>query len=151
MLPITFFFFLGCSTGDKECLMRRGRLFSSFQVAELEKTFLEMNYVSSVETEELAERLNMSHKQVVLWFQTKRVRSKNQYPVGEMRSSKSPNGWFILNWVTSSFYNYIPMPSTSLHINDFSPVFLSKFYEFYIWVIFFHFILIVISPNYMDE
>ncbi|CAF4536534.1 unnamed protein product [Rotaria magnacalcarata] len=51
-------------------------LFTSWQVAELERLFAEQKYVSAQERSVIAMRIGLSPTQIKIWFQNRRYKSK---------------------------------------------------------------------------
>ena len=89
MFPISFFFFLGCSsTSDNKDSMVEKRLFSKFQVDKLLKMFQENKYPSSVEVGELAERLKLSDQSdhLSIWDLVLEIdQSRNDAPIANVQ------------------------------------------------------------------
>ncbi|EDO27633.1 predicted protein, partial [Nematostella vectensis] len=53
-------------------------LFSKVQRKQLEKKFLEKPYLSYTERDQLARAVNLTAKQVKVWFQNKRYKTKER-------------------------------------------------------------------------
>jgi hypothetical protein len=51
-------------------------LFTSWQVAELERLFAEQKYVSAQERSAISMRIGLSPTQIKIWFQNRRYKSK---------------------------------------------------------------------------
>ncbi len=60
-------------TRDKK---RTRILFTSWQVAELERLFAEQKYVSAQERSAISMRIGLSPTQIKIWFQNRRYKSK---------------------------------------------------------------------------